>query len=451
MRYKTLNGEITVFLTLLFGIVSALLFVIIESALDQVAKYSIEAVTQIGIHSCFAEYNQDLFKYYNLLAIDTSYRSAEAGIEKAADHLKEYSDINFSIARDNNTAEWMHLAAREVELSSYELLSDNAGNVLKDQATSYMDEYGNKRKMGSYSMMKPYLTEEGTSDKGFMESFGEAISKCEEIEDNPAKKVYSLAVSSDILSLCGVESTTGSLSDAKPSERVLNKGKGDLNTSKGNGRNESFDLYLLEHFGNYGEPKENSAFLYDLEYLITGNNDRSDCLRCCSEKILNQRKQSNLSCLFSNEGALDEAENMAIELCEGRDTNPDDVMESLIYAWAYAESVIDVSHLLNSGYAPKEGNSSPVIALSALEEFTGSAGGGGSGENYSEYLSGLIGNTGDYLKRMRVMDLIEYNIQHLGHLGFRVDSSITDMVADMKIDSNLLRNYSIKREYGYTR
>lgn len=450
MRSRHLKGEITVFLTLLFGIVSALMFIIIESALDQTAKYSIEAIMQIGMHSCFGEYNRDLFDKYNLLAIDTSYRSESAEVEKAAEHLKEYADINFSIAKDKNTSAWMELNVKEAELLSYELLSDGYGGILKDQAVSYMDKYGDKKYSNTYSVMKSYLTDTDTADGGFMDSFCEALLRCEEIENNPARHVYDIATSFDILSICGVSGVAGRTRDGMPSERKLNIGSGEKN-NLGKSSEESFDLYLLEHFGDHNNPKDKTEFIYELEYLISGNKDQRECLNICSEKILNQRKHKNLNGLFENEEAVNEAENLATALCAGNEANPTDVMESLMYAWAYAESAIDVSYLLNGGMAPKDGNKVPNIGLSDIEDFAKQSGSDGSGEKYKDYLAGLLGNLEDSAKRKRVMDLIEQNMQHLGHMGFRIDCCITEMTAEMKIGSNLLRDFTIKRDYGYSR
>ena len=112
-RYKEENtiilckkkGELTIFLALLLTIVIGFLVVLIESVRVQGIRLYIEEVFDMGLHSCLGEYEQELFKRYDLLFVDTSYRGAEKGnIDNLKKHLAEYIEENME--NSGNKGNW---------------------------------------------------------------------------------------------------------------------------------------------------------------------------------------------------------------------------------------------------------------------------------------------------------------------------------------------------------
>ena len=69
------NAYLTVYLSLIFGIVLSLLFVLIEGAATGAVRMQAELVADLGIDSVFAEYNRALLNQYQLFFIDSSYGS----------------------------------------------------------------------------------------------------------------------------------------------------------------------------------------------------------------------------------------------------------------------------------------------------------------------------------------------------------------------------------------
>ena len=67
------NAYLTVYLSLIFGIVLSLLFVLIEGAATGAIRAQAELVADLGIDSVFAEYNRELLEQYRLFFIDSSY------------------------------------------------------------------------------------------------------------------------------------------------------------------------------------------------------------------------------------------------------------------------------------------------------------------------------------------------------------------------------------------
>ena len=177
----------------------------------------------------------------------------------------------------------------------------------------------------------------------------------------------------------------------------------------------------------------------------------ADSLRDCAQKIVAQREGRNLNGFFGNGRVLQETEELAAELCAEGDGDPYYVQMSLLYAWAYAESVVECSRLLHGGRAEMEGYSDPqTVPLRDLRDFVSYCGScGGRGDAYADYLTGLLALTGRKQKVMRCMDLLEINIRHAGHAGFRVDKSVTYFKAKMSVDSSYGHGCEVEREYGY--
>ena len=211
-----------------------------------------------------------------------------------------------------------------------------------------------------------------------------------------------------------------------------------------------FDAYLRMFFGNYTAPLDHAVFMSEQEYLITGRSKEADCLRECAARILAQREEKNLEGLKNDADALAQTEKLAMEIC-GDGGDPYATQMSLLYAWAYAESVVEVSRLLYGGGVDMDSCADPrTVPLSELTEFVAyCASSGGSGEQYGDYLAGLLANTGSKAKVMRCMDLIEMNLRHAGHRGFCVDTAVTFFKAKMTVESGYGHGCSIEREYGY--
>ncbi len=60
------NAYLTVYLSLIFGIVLSLLFVLIEGAAVGATRAQAELVADLGLDSVFAEYNRELLEQYEV-------------------------------------------------------------------------------------------------------------------------------------------------------------------------------------------------------------------------------------------------------------------------------------------------------------------------------------------------------------------------------------------------
>ena len=60
------NAYLTVYLSLVFGIILSLLFVFIEGAAIGAVRAQAELVADLGLDSVFAEYNREILNQYDL-------------------------------------------------------------------------------------------------------------------------------------------------------------------------------------------------------------------------------------------------------------------------------------------------------------------------------------------------------------------------------------------------
>ena len=67
------NAYLTVYLSLVFGIILSLLFVFIEGAAIGAVRAQAELVADLGLDSVFAEYNREILNQYDLFFVDSSY------------------------------------------------------------------------------------------------------------------------------------------------------------------------------------------------------------------------------------------------------------------------------------------------------------------------------------------------------------------------------------------
>ena len=446
MRFKKGRGEVTVFLTLLFSIVSALVLTAVESARAQAIRLMTEQVMQTSIHSCFGEYNQDLWEKYRLLAIDASYRGGRGSIDDVREHLLAYAERNFHI---DAGADWEKCDVEDCAILSWRFLSDQNGNVLIDQVIEEMTQRGALSYRPDILHAKERMQED--DDSIFMYEFASAIERSGDIPGNPARKVFEIAIGTDPLDLVADGTRTGaSFGAERSSGRTLNRGNYSRGLRYAPDQTFLFDTYLESFFGNHTRPLEHAVFSCEQEYLVMGYAKEDDCLSSCAGKILAQREYRNLEGMESNEEVLRRTEELAKKLCkQGGDLYY--TQRSLIYAWAFAEAAVETGSLLHGAGAPMDHYTEPLIVpLQDLKNFTDYCGAVScEGESYQDFLNGLLANVSQSQKAVRALDLIEQNMRKLGHPGFYADACVTYFEARMKVGSAYGHGCIIEREYGY--
>ncbi len=75
------RGEITVFLALMFSILSVFILLLAQTIRIYISKSEAVYAVDNAVRSCFAEYNRELFRRFHILLIDSSYKGNENGRE----------------------------------------------------------------------------------------------------------------------------------------------------------------------------------------------------------------------------------------------------------------------------------------------------------------------------------------------------------------------------------
>lgn len=388
-------------MSLLFILVLSLVGALLESASIQMTRSRKRADVNLALESVFAEYHPEMLHIYDLFV---RFGSDE---ETLRNRMEYYGAGNMS-----------H------QLIKRELLTDYEGAVYYNQAIRYMkDLLGLEHNPGeskeipkelSYEEkersilgeLKPLLDEEEVGLKG---------------EDNP-------------LDLAGRQKTMGLLSlligrdtsvsqqnlviETLPSHRTLQQGDYPKQDTGGTTEALFFQAYLMEHFFHYTESKETRALLYELEYLLEGEESDRENLEAVCRKLVNLRMAVNYAYLLTDAGRQAEAEAMALTLCS-LVLNPEVtplVKQAVLLAWAYAESIVDVRALLRDKKVPVVKTADTwqiqlanVSKLGTGEEISGEKN-FETGLAYADYLKALLLSEKKETLCMRSLDLIEANL-----------------------------------------
>ncbi len=151
---------------------------------------------------------------------------------------------------------------------------------------------------------------------------------------------------------------------------------------------------------------------YELEYMIAGKAGDKENLTAVVRRLLLLREAANLTYLESDSQKRKEAAAIAsvLSLVVGQPELEEIILQGVLAAWAYAESLSDVRILLEGGsvslvktsdqwHTELGSLSSSIYSTSGSEQTTGLT--------YANYLQMLLWTTGDDLVAQRAMDLIE--------------------------------------------
>lgn len=473
-EYNT-KGSISIYLALLFTVMLSLILVIIEGAREEAVRLKVECAVELSLNSILAEYNRELLEQYDLFFIDTSYGLDHASIHRTEEHLKAYLDDNFTVDQTAGILkDLMGVYTEEAAIKDYSLASDEAGLLIKRQAVSYMkDLFGLtyvaelKRQLETVDQ-KGFLTRDVTSERISNQSALDSIEippkqvgedEWEEVElNNPADAVNaSRGILSFVIDPEDGLSSAAILPANYISARIPNKGSG-LAGREGlrEGDELIFNEYLLKKCGSYILPKKEGALQYQLEYILEGKASDVENLKAVVNKLLLLRETANVIYLFSDTAKMAEAEALAVALTAEIPVPGIEqlVKISLVFAWAYAESVYDVRTLLKGGSIPLLKDAETFhYSLSGMLSFAEDEETGiqdTSGIDYEGYLRIFLALEDKSQKTMRAMDIIEMDVRKCpGNAYFRLDACVDRIQAEIHTASSYGFSHEITRSLYY--
>lgn len=470
----------TVFLALSLTLILSLVFTVIEGARISAIRMKFECVADIGMNSVLAEYHRELLEQYDLLFVDTSYGSGQADIRNTEAHLRNYIQNNLQTGESRGiwrTKDFLSMHVDHVEINRCSIASDEQGAVLKRQVTDYMSDYPLGALIDKISAGVDELNQFGLDTRdveGERHKYEARIDEIglpkKEIEegvyeevplDNPAD-IANATRSSGVLNLVLDDPSQVSAVKIDPEEyishRSIMEGTGLCKEAveiSGEPNELMFELYLFEKCGYYGQELDKSLLKYQIEYILAGEDTDWQNLEHVAKRLLRWREVSNVLYILSDGSKIAEAEAMAlaltaVALCPEL---AEPVKYTILFAWAYVESLQDVRILLRGGRVPVFKTAEDwKTGINSIKNVKGSLSddSGGRGLNYKEYLQIMLFLQNQEKRSYRAMDIMEMDIRRTpGNGKFRLDGCFDTYQADLSVSSGFGYSYEMTRFYGF--
>lgn len=446
---KRLKGSLTVFLSLILVFVSGLFFMLSEVTRFMSLKAQADRDSELSFESLFGEYNIPLWENYGILGIDGTYGKESFDIKNVEKRLSSNMELN-------GTADGVSIlqeAPSKSEISEYTLLTDNknaafireaaifAGTHIIESDIEEIQELSNQ-----YQNASKGITEEDIDNAPSEKLSDEEMAKLENVEDpRQSEAEFKKKDLLDALVPKGKKISGKSISHSNlPSERTMNSGTGSIE-SPGTAEGMLFKFYIFENFSSYEKNLQHHGIEYEQEYLIFGNDNDRENLKCMAASLLAFRLASNNASILNDSKKKGQAEALATLL--GFWTFNDGVIKgieyTLIECWALAESVRDVRSLMAGEKVPlmKKSDDWTTTIFTIPSSFSNGAKAKKSvtGINYEDYLKIMIFLKPENTLSVMALDLIENSIRSVEHYeDFRVDNLIVSMKADVNYQAKPL-------------
>ncbi|MDE6251562.1 MAG: hypothetical protein K2M78_02840 [Lachnospiraceae bacterium] len=168
---KALKGSITIFLTLIFTLVLALVCILLESVRISSAVTKAEGITYMGLDSCFAGYGRELFEEYGVLFLWNTE-------DQFINTYEKITGYNCNITDDLRTKgmDIYGLKLNDVRINQIKYCTDNDGEIFEKQVYEYM-----LHKLGADAINKLLEKTKVLSQGDKVSGFYNEITSCEKI------------------------------------------------------------------------------------------------------------------------------------------------------------------------------------------------------------------------------------------------------------------------------
>lgn len=461
-----MRGYLTVFLALSLSILTGFILFLTFCAIRNGEKVRFECAADTGMNAVLSEYHTELFDKYGLLYIDASYLGENPSEENVEERLRFYIEKNTDHIYKKKNAPWGYIQTRDVEIISFETAAAGKGLSMRSQAVNYIEDTEIVKEETLILSCIDQLMELDALDPlcewdNVMRQIAEmelplvlnGRNEWEEVQlSNPADWVYGLA-GSNALYLAGarldrlspISIDTGelishrSIQNTSVSDRIYKQDE------------EKFLTYLFEKMGNYEDIPNESILCCQIEYLAEGKESDLENMGAVAERIFRWRFADNADRALSDGGLRSQAQAVANELqvVQLKREFEDPVVQSILYACAFLESIGDMKALYAGGRIPLRKDTYQMSVDKVLEGIIDTCE-GSNGFCYSQYLAGMIALMDEELLNLRAMDIMEMDIRfRKGNTGFCMDWCIERYEALVTAGSSLPEVMQLRRKYGY--
>lgn len=481
------KGSITIFLTLILGLLLALVCTSIESVRMAAARTQILGSLDIGLYSLFAQYDKALWEKYDLFFLDGSNGGGTLKMADVYDNMESYIK---PVLKQNS----QKLSLEEGGFTGYRLATDEDGEVFYSQIVGYMQDtlglqgirlltekmkdrenkIGQAEKEGRHAQQSDSI---GSYEKEMNEAAQRSQEAEQEREDNKAnnnsepvsapaqnpiatiKRIMKMGILELVIPTGKGVSDALVAKDTLVSGRNLQKGMAMFEEVKKDSSYSSqllFQQYLMDKLGNYIRPAS-KGLNYQIEYILYGKDNDLDNLKAMAKKLLLVREGINFAHLLADPGKRAQAGALAAAIASAFLVPPAAVAieGALLLCWAFGESILDVRELMCGGKVPLVKSSSDwQLSLeklpSLLQNLDTERKGASDGMSYEDYLQVFLAMQGKREKVWRGMDMVEESIKSLPQRsGFCLDSCISAIEAFIDVKANNRKTYTAVRQYSY--
>ena len=477
LECRRASGGITVFLTGMLVIFMTFILACVDAVRTYVIRVEAECIAQMGLDSVFAEYNRELLDRYDLFFIDTTYGYAQPSYGRTEAHLSAYMEANLHPEEDLalwNSRDFLDMELVGAEIVAASLATDDNGCDVRYQAVLYMrdkvglalieDMQAHMETVRDYEMDVRDVEQEAAENESEIDGMPLPQEQLEDGSfvdakiDNPADGVNSSRFKG-ILYL--VVKNTSAISkrvinpDNYVSHRECNVGSGAAGDEQATAVDEIlFGEYLIEKCSYYGAEQEGGELAYELEYILAGKSSDMENLKWVSGRLIMVREVANITYLYTDKKKVGEADALAwgLSIVALKPQMQPLIKNSLLFAWAYAESVQDVKILMSGGKVPLlKDKSTWHLSLDHMLDYQNHLEESGEeGLDYITYLRLLLMLTNPDEKVMRFMDVVEMNLRRTeGNEYFRMDGCMDAVTAAITISGRGNVVIEMLKEYSY--
>lgn len=401
-----------------------------------------------------------MWEQYGILGIDKAHGTSDEG-----DGLLRERILDFANMQCDGEVDYYNLQPVEANINDYMLLTDNDGGAfIHEAAVYYRDNIGSELVSlvgGISNQIDSYEALDGSNNADKLISDGsnalknpDSVSKdnsYEEVEiKEPNLSPEQIEKGEKVLDDVSAFKSKGVLEQVIPNDKEISDKSFDLENSvsnrslqQGNSRNSSkatavdkvvFSIYLRDKFQHFGKDLGHSGQAYELEYIISGNNNDTDNLKGVVGRLLAIRTAADFLTLCGDKAREAEALELAVALA-GITVNPviiEGVKYALMAAWSYLEAVLDVRLLLDGGKVSPIKTSaewtSDLYNLGSCMDANYTAKDSGSGMNYEDYLLAFLVIESSKKESLRALDMIEASMNSIPYYeNLKMDHLVCDM------------------------
>lgn len=470
--------KVKAYLTIYLALSLTAMLAVVMALLAGIRKNTIRTEAELALdtagYSTLAEYDRELLEQYDIFFIDTSYDNGYPAIEHIGVHIKDYVDGNLRNTKLIDCGETL------IGIQDAEAATDDGGEVFKRQILNYEKEHLGigtlENLLGKYAGFgenadreaelerkrkenETRLSEETppvkTVEKERYNEETEETERYTETEEvpieNPAAHINDLR-KQGILHLLIEDTSKLSDKEVNTEEYVSNRSGRLQGTGLLPERAEEdgvlskslekplLDVYIFQKYGYYGKEKEKGALAYQVEYLIGKKGSDIENLKAAANRLLLLREASNVIYLYGNAAKKAEIAAMAagVSAVALAPYLQPLIETSILFAWAYIESIQDVKLLLAGGKVPIfKSDLDWKTGLASILNFAGESvtKEGTRGLDYAQYLSMALFVENEEKLLFAMMDVMEMDIRKTPyHENFRMDGCVSGFRVAAKFD-----------------